>query len=795
MRVPYEWLKEFLGDALPPLERTVDLLDGLGLAVETVHSLPGAPRGVVVVDILEAEAIAGSDHLLRTVVTDGVRSTEVVCGAANAVAGARTALARPGAELPGAHHEQGDAGRHQGADPVVVTERTIHGVLSHGMLASPRELGLFEHGAGIITFARDTPLGADLAELWPAEEVIELELTPNRGDAFSMLGVARDLAAKLGAPLRDPTHGADLGDPSSDDGLTLEVADAGACPRLTLRGLAGVQVGPSPVWLQRRLAALGLRPRNNVVDVTNYVTFELGQPSHAYDRRALTNGVLQVRRAVEGEQVTLLNEEQITLHDEDLVIATPDGAGGSRAIGLAGVMGGLHDSVAADTDAIAIEVAHFDPRVVRRSARRHKLVTDAHVRFERGVDPNLPRRASARVASLVQAVAGGLVAAGTSETGADVAALSVRFRPSRVAFLTDMQVPEPEQRSYLEGLGCAVAELGEDAWEVTVPSWRFDLGIEEDLIEEVARMHGYEHIGDTVPAMHFVPPAHDPTHRALRAMLAALGHQETMNYVFTGDAELARAEAPAASVRLSEPQGIERAVLRTSLVPGLLATAAENHAATSLALFEVGRVFGETEQERVGLLWRGPWIDGRWRPGQAIDFFIVKGVLEALASLHGVELRCDAAELPGLHPGVGARVWWDGGEVGTLGRLHPEVAARYGLSETYVAELAIPLATHRIRFEEIQRQPFAERDLAVLAPEAVTFAQLRSLVAGAAGGLLASLEPFDVYQGRQVTAGRRSIALRFRFRHPERALTDVEVDGYMRNVMSAVRDAGYDIRT
>ncbi|HKI58966.1 MAG TPA: phenylalanine--tRNA ligase subunit beta [Trueperaceae bacterium] len=781
MRVPHGWLAEFLGDALPDVETTVQLLDGLGLAVETVHALPAAPAGVIVADLVEVEPIEGSEHLVRAVASDGERRVQVVCGAPNARVGVRSALALPGAELPGAGF--------------TVAAREMLGVASNGVLASPRELGIFDYGGGIATFGPDVPPGSELARLWPAESVIELELTPNRGDAFSLLGVARDLAAKLGAPVRVPGDGDAQGDSSVDDGLRLEIDDPAACPRFTLRLIEGVTVGPSPLWLQRRLAALGLRPRNNVVDVTNYVTFELGQPSHAYDRRVLEGGVLQVRRARDGERVTLLDEEERTLVPDDLVIATPDGAGGSRAVGLAGVMGGLHDSVVGDTRDVALEVAHFDPVAVRKAAKRHRLSTDAHYRFERGVDPNLPPLASARAAALIAQTAGGRLHPGLSATGSDVVRRAIAYHPSRVAYLMAMDVPVGEQRSSLEALGCGVSEEREDAWRVTPPSWRFDLSIEEDLVEEVSRLHGYEHIGKTVPAMHFVPPIGDPTHRWLREAVAAMGLQETVSYVFTGPDALARAAAPGASVTLSNPQGAERSVLRTALYPGLLAAAAQNRDEPALALFEVGHVFLEgAEEERLAMLWRGPYARGVWREDEALDFFVVKGVLERLASRLGAELRCRPGRAPMLHPGVAADVNWEGTPIGVAGQLHPEVAARFELDGVYLAELRLPLEEGRVRFRDFPRQPFAERDLAVVAPVDVSYAHLHGIVRRAAGDELESVEPFDVYQGEQVGAGNRSVALRLRFRRRERALTDEEVDGRMRNVMSAVRDAGYDIR-
>lgn len=782
MRVSVGWLQEFFDEPLPETGRLVELLDGLGLAVEVVHDVPQAPAGAVVAEVVGSEPLPGSEHLLKVLALPaaGAPPVQVVCGAPNVSVGMLTALALPGAALPGL--------------PGVVGEREMLGVASRGVLASPRELGVFDHQGGVIALPAGTALGARLAELWPAETVIELELTPNRGDAFSMLGVARDLGAKLGWRVKHPAAGLDQGDGTRDDGLVIEVHDTGGSPRFTLRAIRGVNVAPSPVWLQRRLAHLGLRPRNNVVDVTNLATFALGQPSHAYDARVLNGGVVQVRRALPGEKVELLSEDVIDLDPEDLVIATPDGQGaGSRAIGLAGVMGGRHDSVASDTSDVALEVALFDPRTVRRTARRHKLVTDARIRFERGVDPNLQPAASAYISHLIKEVAGGEIDPGISLTGADVRRAGVSFRPARVAFLMDFDVAPAKQRGYLEALGCEIADVG-DAWSVTPPSWRHDLVIEEDIIEEVARLHGYQHVGLSVPSMFFVPPASDPTHRQLRSRLAAIGLQETLTYVFTSDAELARSASPAAHVRLASPQGTDRAVLRTSLLPGLLAAAVTNARAPSLAMFEIGRVFLEHEEERLAVLLRGPALLGGWRPDVASDFFTLKGLLEQLAELAGASLAMSAQPHPHFHPGVSAEVTWNGQPVGFAGRVHPEVEARYEQGALYAAELRLPLAPGAVRFSDFSRQPHAERDLAVIAPRQVPYAELRDLCASAAGEKLESIEPFDVYEGSQVPAGSRSVALRLRFRDFERSLTDDEVDGAMANVIQALRGAGYDIR-
>ncbi len=809
MRVPLDALAELV-PALPPLDELIATLDGLGLPVDAVHELPGAPAGVLVADLVEVRPHPDADDLVIARVDAGARQAEVVCGAPNARAGLRSAWLPPGTALP--------------ALGVTLEARDVRGVHSEGMLASPRELGLFDHAGGLLALADDVAVGTPLADVWGPSTVLELEITPNRADATALIGVARDLAAKLRVPLRHPAdpRRLDLGDPAVDDGLRLEVDDTDGCPRFTLRLIEDVRVRPSPVWLQRRLAAFGLRPRSNVVDITNLVTFELGQPSHAYDLRALEGGVMQVRRARPGERLVTLNDETLTLHPDDMVIATPDGRGGSRAMALAGVIGGAGDSVRGDTAAVALEVALFRPIRVRRTAKRHKQVTDAHYRFERGVDPNLAPLASARVTALLADVAGGRPHPGITLTGADVRPAPIAYRPDHVARLTTLEVPPAEQRDMLERLGCTVvgdapvirdgdpvvgdsapvirdgdpvAVANEMVWQVSPPTWRVDLAIEEDLVEEVARLHGFEHIGSSVPDMAFVPPAGDPTHRLLRDALVEVGFLETISYAFTGAAELAAARAPAPHVTLAEPQGLERAVLRSALYPGLLAAARLNHAERDLALFEVGRVFLAEEHERVALLLRGQRLDAGWRPGLPVDFFVAKGVLEQLAERFGVTLELRPAAVPYLHPHAAASVAWDGTPVGHIGRLHPEVAARFELGETYLAELTLPLGTRVPALAPVPRQPFAERDLAVVTPVDVSYGELRARLQAAAGPWLISLEPFDVYQGAQVGEGRRSLALRFRFRHPERSLADAEVEACMKEVMEAVRSAGYTLRT
>ncbi len=784
MNVPYSWLKEFLPD-LPDITKVTELLAGLGLSVESVTELNAPPKDVVVVEVVSNQKIENSEHLQKTEVTDGTTTYQVVCGAPNVNVGMRTALAKVGVTLPGAGF--------------TVAKREIQGVESNGMLCSPKELELYDYGGGLIEFGDDVLIGTELASVWAAETVIELEITPNRADAFSMLGVARDLAAKLGVTYQLPDI--KRADATLDDGLTVNVEDSKGCPRFTLQRIDNISVKPSPVWLQRRLASVGLRPRNNIVDVTNYVTFELGHPSHAFDLDKLVDNTVVVRHAKLGETLVALNDQKIDLIEEDLIISTLTERGGkeTKPVGVAGVIGGADDSISANTKHVALEAAHWNPSMVRKTAKRHGLATDAHYRYERGVDPNLSPLAVARGAQLIAELGGGTVHAGYTDVGGDQLLKEVMFRPSRVKFLMGFEVDSKTQQQYLERLGCTVSvESGnvksDDTWTVTVPSWRFDLAIEEDLVEEVGRLHGYEHISETIPAMQFVPDLNDVTHRQLRYLLANIGFQEILSYVFTSDAELAKSNAPAPNARLVSPQGLERSVLRTALYSSLIGAATLNHMLPSLAMFEIGRVFNDTETERLAFLIRGPLARGGWQADQKTDFFVVKGLLEKLAGSLGAIVSLEPREVSYLHPGVSAAVLWNGQDIGMVGQLHPEIAARYELETTYIAELTLPLPKSPIKFTDIVRQPHAERDIAVIVPKDVTYASLEALVTQAAGDRLESVRPFDVYQGAPIPEDKKSLALRLWFRHPERALREDELEGFMGNIISVLTQTGYAVR-
>ena len=777
MKVPYSWLKEIVPEA-PSVEECAELFTGIGLAVEEIIELPAPPKEVIIAKIESMTRVEGSDKLNHCIVSDGNNEFSIVTAAPNTREGLITALAPLGTELPAAGFTVG--------------KRKLMGIESNGVLCSPKELGLYDYAGGLIEFS-DEKIGKSLAELWPAETVLDLEITPNRADTLSLLGVARDLAAKLRVDFKHPAAGLKLANPNIDDGLTVNVENTKACPRFSLQRIDNIEIKPSPIFMQRRLAALGLRPRNNIVDITNYITFELGQPAHAYDLDNLEENTIVVRNAKNDESLVSLTEQEIKLVEDDLVIAMPLGSS-TTPIGLAGVIGGLNHSIFPNTVNIALEMANFDPVTVRKMAKRHSIMTDAHYRFERGVDPNIILMASARASQLISEIAGGKVHPGITLLGEKQELKAIDFRPSQVEFKMTLDIPLELQKEYLTRLGCSIIELEADKWEITAPSWRYDMAIEEDIIEEVSRLYGFDKVVESLPVMYFVPPAKDSTMRSLRNTLASFGLQEVISYVFSSDAELKKASAPKAHVRLQNPQGEERSVLRTALYPSLLNIAVNNKQEKSLAIFELGHIFLDKELERLSILMSGPYVQGGWLKDQNLDFFVFKAILEKLAGAHAVEFSLVPAEVAYLHPGISAALIWAGEEVGYMGKLHPQIASSYGLKDVFVAELDLPLRSSEINFKDINRQPFAERDLAIILPDSVIYASVESILMQSAGEYLHSVETFDVYRGENIPKGSYSLAVRLRFQHPERAFTDEEINSYMANVISKLELLGYDIR-
>lgn len=781
MRIVYSWLKEFLPDAPSP-QRLEELLAGLGHETETIEHLSAPHPMVVFARVLSVEEIPGAE--VRKLVLDAGREVQVISGAPNARVGVGVALALPGALLPG------------GLEIVV---RKIQGLESYGMALSARELAVGEYAGGLMEFpAGALPPGTPLAEAWPDEQVIEIEVTPNRADVLSVYGTARDLAA-LGMTLLHPNPKPR----TSKIPLPFQVwiEDTQGCDRFTLSYARGIRNAPSPLAVQRRLYAAGMRPISLVVDATNYTMLELGNPIHAYDARFIGEGI-RVRRARRGEKLVTLDGVEREFDERDLLITVEQG-GQNIPEGIAGVMGGSRGEVREDTTEVALEVAHFDPISIRRTSKRQGLKTEASYRFERGVDKDGQVRAALRFMELVQQWQGeGVeVAEERIDLNHTQPPRPIAFRPSQANRLIGSSFAEDEQLNALKRLGFQVAGDAEP-YQVTPPSYRMDMDIEEDLVEEVARIIGYDKIPLTLPSFFPAPDnlgVDEPfqAKEQLKRVLVGLGFQEVVNYSWSSPEELAKYRAPAPTVALANPQASDRTHLRTAIYPGLLHNLKLNLSQGEegpFLLFEIGNVFNQTETTRLGMLLVGEAVPGLWQKGLEGGFYALKGLLESAAAHLGSALRVERESFPHLHPGVSGAVYWNAQKVGSIGQLHPAIAAEAELPTCYLAELELPLPKAKTTFKDVAKYPASLRDLAVVVPEAVPYSEVERIIRANAGENLEGLQIFDVYRGSPLEPGQKSMAFHLSFRHPERTLTDAETDGYMQRVITAIEGAGYAIR-
>jgi phenylalanyl-tRNA synthetase beta chain len=791
MRVNLDWLRDFV-DLDADASAVADALTSSGLEVEGVEDAGAALDGIVVAQVAAVERHPNADRLSVCTVDDGAGRHQVVCGARNVAAGIRAPFARVGARLP--------TGKEIGA-------AELRGVKSNGMLCSAKELELVDDVDGLLLLDADAPVGAPLRDYLKLDDrILEINVTANRGDCFSVLGIARELAARLGKPLR-PSRPR-VASAALDDRFAVDLRAGDRCPRFAGRVVRDLRTGHrSPLWLRERLRRAGLRAIHPVVDVTNYVMLELGQPLHAYDLAKLHGGIV-VRLAAPNEKLVLLDGRAVELADDMLVIA--DGRG---PVGLAGVMGGQSTAVGPDTDAIFFEAAFFTPQALAGRARRLGLHTDASLRFERGVDPTQQARAIERATELLLEISGG--SAGplvVTERAADVPARpAVTLRPNRLRSVLGVEVPASEVEDLLGRLEMSV-ERAAGHWRVTPPAFRFDVSIEEDLIEEVGRMVGYDRIpstpGTATARLGVATETHAAADRVVDT-LAARGYSEAITYSFV-DPKVARAIDPdAAPVALANPIASDLAVLRTSLWPGLLGAAKHNlsHQRTRLKLFELGSRFAEEagavrETAVLAGLAIGSRAPEHWDAANAsVDYYDVKGDVEALLALTGsaAEFRFEAATRPGLRPGRTARILRGASAVGWLGELHPdaqELLDRKRAGVVFELEMDAAFAAAVPAFRGYSKFPSIRRDLAVVVDEGTSAATLVDAVRAAAGALLQHVVVFDVYRGTGVDSRRKSIGLGLILQDTSRTLTDADADQTMRSVTHRLeRELGATIRT
>lgn len=810
MKVSYQWLSQYVDVSGYTANELAEKLTRSGIEVDIVENRNKGVTGVVVGYVKSREKHPDADKLSVCKVDVGqAEELQIVCGAKNVDAGQKVPVAIVGAKLP---------------DGLVIKRAKLRGVESQGMICSAKELGLNdkllpkEIQEGILVLPADTPIGADILEVLAInDEVMDLDLTPNRSDALSMLGAAYEIGAILGRDVKTPDSASGLQDTESpvtaSDRISVEITAKDACSHYAARLIEGVKIGPSPLWLQNRLMAAGIRPISNIVDVTNYVMLEYGQPLHAFDADRLANGHIDVRFAREGEKLVTLDDVERTLEPHMLLITD-----GTKPVGLAGVMGGANSEVSEGTTRILLESAKFDGGTIRKTSRQLGLRSEASLRFEKEVNPEAVIPALNRAAALMAELAGGQVASGIVEAVArEHRPVQIEITLGRINSYLGTSLTMDEVTSIFRRLNFTFEPLEQDGLLVHVPSRRGDITRTVDLIEEVARLHGYDNIPTTLMNTETTPGAltkEQAIRRTVRRLMTGCGLHEAITYSFTHPEQIASfagAYRDAQPVALAMPMSEERSVLRTSLVPHLIDAALynRNRNIDDVALFEIGRVFLSSEsslsklpEEKLLLsaLMTGKRSELHWtgKPGN-VDFFDLKGVFERVVSYLGIEgIRYVAAKPEGFHPGRTAsiEVEEDGvcRVIGTIGQLHPALQQAKDLADTYVLEVELEtlakLAGERFTYRQLPRFPAITRDMALVVDRAIAVGDLIATAQATAGDWLESIQVFDIYTGDRIDSSKKSVAISLVYRTPERTLTDEEVSELHVRVVAAL-EASY----
>ncbi|MED3716741.1 phenylalanine--tRNA ligase subunit beta [Geobacillus thermodenitrificans] len=796
MLVSYRWLGEYVDLTGVTAEQLADRITKSGIEVERVEALERGMKGVVIGHVLECEPHPNADKLRKCLVDLGEgEPVQIICGAPNVAKGQKVAVAKVGARLPGNFK---------------IKRAKLRGEESNGMICSLQELGVEtkvvpkEYAEGIFVFPSDAPVGADALEwLGLHDEVLELALTPNRADCLSMLGVAYEVAAILGRDVKLPETAVNENEESVHDYISVRVEAPEDNPLYAGRIVKNVQIDPSPLWMQARLMAAGIRPHNNVVDITNYILLEYGQPLHAFDYDRLGSKEIVVRRAKAGEMIVTLDDVERKLTEDHLVITN-----GREPVALAGVMGGANSEVQDDTKTVFIEAAYFTSPVIRQAVKDHGLRSEASTRFEKGIDPARTKEALERAAALMAEYAGGEVVSGIVEANTwKEEPVVVTVALERINGVLGTAMTKEEVAGILSNLQFSFTE-DNGTFTIHVPSRRRDITIEEDIIEEVARLYGYDHLPATLPVAEAKPGELTPyqaKRRRVRRYFEGAGLFQAITYSLTSPDKATRfALETTEPVRLALPMSEERSVLRQSLVPHLLEAASYNRArqVENVALYEIGSVYlskGENvqpaEKERLAGVITGLWHAHLWQgEKKAADFYVAKGVLDGLFALLGLSDRISyrPAKRADLHPGRTAEIVLDGKEIGFVGQLHPAVQKEYDLKETYVFELAfaelLNTEGETIRYESIPRFPSVVRDIALVVDDNVEAGALKQAIAEAGNPLLKDVALFDVYKGDRLPTGKKSLAFSLRYYDPERTLTDEEVTAVHERVLAAVEE-------
>ncbi|MGF2736098.1 phenylalanine--tRNA ligase subunit beta [Marinobacter sp. DUT-1] len=782
MKFSEQWLREWVNPNIGSQE-LMDQITMAGLEVDGFEPVAGEFSGVVVGEVQSVEPHPDADKLRVCQVSDGEQTVQVVCGAPNVRPGLKVPFAVVGAVLPGNFK---------------IKKAKLRGQPSEGMLCSESELALSDNHEGLMELPEDAPVGQEMADYLELNDItIDVDLTPNRSDCLSIKGIAREVGVLNSLVVTEPAIEPVEAVHSEVPDIRVEAPEG--CPRYLGRILRNVNLkAETPLWMQEKLRRSGIRSIDAAVDVTNYVMLELGQPMHAFDRDEISGGIV-VRMARPAEKLVLLDGQEVELTENTLVIADHE-----KPIAIAGVMGGEHSGVSEKTRDLVLESAYFDPITLAGKARHYGLHTDASHRFERGVDYKLARDAMERATELLMDIVGGepgeiVEVASDEHLPAD---RTIDLREQRLADVLGMAIDRTTVEEILTRLGLHIDKLLKDGWRVSVPSFRPDITIEEDLIEEVGRIYGYNNLPVTEPTGSLGLVAREEAKRpvsAIRNFFVAEGYQEAVTYSFVDPKVQKLVDPEREGIALANPISADLSVMRTTLWSGLLKTVAynQNRQQPRIRLFETGLRF-ERDGERIdqqpmlaGVVAGGQypenWANGR----RTADFFDVKGELEGLFRLLGIEVQFVASQHPALHPGQTAELMRDGEHVGWLGTLHPQVQKNLELNGTILMfELFLnSIVTGYVpNFKEISKFPEVRRDLAIIIGSDVAFADVERVARKHAGERLTALRAFDVYEGESLGEGNRSLALSLFWQHPERTLNEDEVHSLFNGVIDALKE-------
>lgn len=796
MLVSYLWLKELVDFDLSP-EELAHTLTGLGLETVIRDDRRGWHKDIVIGLVKEVTPHPNADKLQLCIVDVGGVDKKIVCGAPNVSAGQFVPVALPGTVLPGG---------------LKIESRKVRGELSEGMICSEAELKLSEEHDGIMVLEGDLKPGERLADRFEVCDVIlESDLTPNRGDCLNMIGVAREVSAAVSVALKKPAAPITESNEDTAKSVSVEITAPDFCPRYTARMIKGVKVGPSPFWMRRRLMAIGVRPLNNIVDITNYILMETGHPLHAFDHSELKGAKIVVRKAADGERFTTLDGKERELNSSNLVIAD-----GERVVALAGVMGGLNSEVKNTTTDILLEAAFFNPTCIRKTGRSQGISSESSYRFERGADVEGLLYAQDRATSLMQIMGGGKVSKGRVDVYPNpVSKKEATLRFARLNSILGITVGKETAVGILRRLELDVKRQDENSVTVEIPHFRFDLEREIDLIEEVARHNGYDKLVTSIPQVAVGETEEDvcfTIRRTLRRHLRAIGMYEGVRYSFLSLADLDRTRLPGGHplrsvAPIDNPLSSEWTHMRSTLIPGLVSPSRE---AVDLRFFEIGKVFiSQGENEAPSEAWKLGGIiseivkTGVWsgRAGKR-DFYHVKGVVESVLDFLGVGAACalSPSDHPFYYPKRQADIVVNGQAVGHFGQIHPEVIESYSVpQELFVFEidlddLAAVKPAQKI-FTPLTRFPSVKRDIALVVDESVTCESLIHSIRSHGAPVAREVEPFDIYRGEKLGAGKKSLAFFMEFRDDTRTLTDEEADRVFEKIVAGVKeDCGAQLR-